>query len=91
MQCVDLVGVHTIENAADAMTIVKAHSEPLFALLRTGMHTLRGGQIKLADRAGQRQTGTVPRNKVSAIRAVIERTFFRSHVTWNEGISFRGT
>ena len=55
-------------NAADAMTMFKgAHSEPLFALLRTGMYTLKGKKNELADRASQCQTGTVPRNKVSAI------------------------
>ena len=64
-------------NTTDAMTKFKgAHSEPLFTLLRTGMYKLKGEKNELADRASQRQTGTVPRNKVSAIRAVIERTFF---------------
>ena len=63
-------------DAADAMTKFKgAHSEPLFTLLRTGMYTLNGGRNELADRASQRQTGTVPRHKVSAIRAATERTF----------------
>ena len=64
-------------NAADAMTKFKgAHSEPLFTLLRTGMYTLKGEKSELADRAHLRQTGTVPRHKVSAVRAVTERTFF---------------
>ena len=64
-------------NAADAMTKFKgAHSEPLFTLLRTGMYTLKGEESELADRANLRQTGTVPRHKVSAVRAVTERTFF---------------
>ena len=66
-------------NAADAMTKFKgAHSEPLFTLLRTGMYTLKGEKSELADRANLRQTGTVPRHKVSAVRAVTERTFFCS-------------
>ena len=39
-------------NAADAMTKFKgAHSEPLFTLLRTGMHTLKGEKSGLPDRA----------------------------------------
>ena len=51
-------------NAADAMTKFKgAHSEPLFRLLRTGMYTLKGEKNELADRASQRQTGSVQRNK----------------------------
>ena len=58
-----------------------AHSEPLFNLLRMGMCTLKGEKNELADRASQRQTGTVPRHKVSAIRAATERTFFvRRHL-----------
>ena len=40
------------------------------------MYTLKGVKNELAERVSQRQTGTVPRNKVSAIRAVTERTFF---------------
>ena len=52
------------------------HSEPLFSLLRTGMHTLKGEKNELADRAAQRRTGTVPRHKVSATEAVRESTFF---------------
>ena len=78
-------------NAADAMTKFKgAHSEPLFTLLRTGMYTLKGEKSELADRATLRQTGTVPRHKVSAVRAVTERTFlFTFHRI--EGISFRCT
>ena len=64
-------------NAADAMTKFKgAHSEPLFTLLRTGMYTLKGEKSELADRATLRQTGTVPRHKVSAVRSVTERVFF---------------
>ena len=64
-------------NAADAMTKFKgAHSEPLFTLLRTGMYTLKGEKSELADRATLRQTGTVPRHKVSAVRSVTDRTFF---------------
>ena len=63
-------------NAADAMTKFKgAHSEPLFTLLRTGIYTLQGEKTELADRANLRQTGTVQRHKVSAVRAVTERTF----------------
>ena len=55
-------------NVADTMTTFKgAHSEPLFALLRTGMYTLKDEKNELADSASQRQTGTVPRNKMSAI------------------------
>ena len=75
-------------NAADAMTKFKgAHSGPLFTLLRTGMYTLKGEKSELADRANQRQTGTVPRHKVSAVRSVTERTFsFICHRI--EGISF---
>ena len=61
--------------AADTMTKFKgAHSEPLFTLLRTETYTLKGEKNLWADRASQRQTGTVPRKKVSAIRAVTERT-----------------
>ena len=74
-------------NAAGAMPQFKgAHSEPLFALLRTGMYTLKGEKNELADRASQRQTGTVPRHKVLTIRAA--RTFFvhTPHRVW--GISF---
>ena len=52
-----------------------AHSEPLFTLQRTGMYTLKGEKTELADRANLRQTGTLPRHKVSAVRAVTERTF----------------
>ena len=64
-------------NAADAMTKFKgAHSEPVFTLLRFGMYTLKGEKSELADRATLRQTGTVPRHKVSAVRSVTERTFF---------------
>ena len=69
-------------NAADAMTKFKgAHSEPLFTLLRTGMYTLKGEKSEFADRATLRHTGwnTVPRHKVSAVRAVTERTFFCSY------------
>ena len=63
-------------NAADAMTKFKgAHSEPLFMLLRTGMYTLKGENSELADRATLRQTGTVPRHKVSAVKSVKERVF----------------
>ena len=48
-------------NAAGAMTKFKgAHSEPMFNLLRTGMYTLKSEKNELADRANQRQTGTVP-------------------------------
>ena len=55
-------------NAADAMTKFKgAHSQPLFTLLRTGMYTLKGEKSESADRATLRQTGTVPRHKVSAV------------------------
>ena len=50
-----------------------AHSEPLFTLLRTGMHTLKGDKSELADRAIPRQVGTV---KVSAVKSVTERVFF---------------
>ena len=53
-----------------------AHSEPLFTLLRTGMYTLKGDKSELTDRANLKQTGTVPRHKVRAVRAVTERTFF---------------
>ena len=68
-------------NAADAMTKFKgAHSEPLFALLRTGMYTLKGEKTELADRATQRQVGTVPRHKVSAVKPVTERVFFFVHM-----------
>ena len=53
-----------------------ARSEMLFLSLRTGMYTLKGEKSKLADRENLRQTGTVPRHKVSAVRAVTECTFF---------------
>ena len=78
-------------NAADAMTKFKgAHSEPLFTLPRTGMYTLKGEKSELADRATQRQVGTVPRHKVSAVKSMTERVFlFICHRI--EGISFRGT
>ena len=74
-------------NAADAMTKFKgAHSEPL----RTGMYTLKGEKTELADRATQRQVGTVPRHQVSAVKSVTERVFlFICHRI--EGISLRGT
>ena len=52
-----------------------AHSEPLFTLLRTGMYALKGEQSELSDRANQRQVGTVPRHKVSAVKSVTERVF----------------
>ena len=59
------------------MTKLKgAHSEPLFNLLRTGMYTMKGEKNKLADRASQRQTGTMPRHQVSTTRAATERKFF---------------
>ena len=68
-------------NAADAMTKFKgAHSEPLFTLLRTGMYTLKGEKAELADRATQRQVGTEPRHKVSAVKSVTERVFFLVHM-----------
>ena len=58
-QCVDLDGVRTNRNAADAMTKFKgAHSEPLFTLLRTGMYTLKGEKTELADRS-QIRDGTI--------------------------------
>ena len=58
-------------NEADAMTKFKgAHSEPLFTVLRTGMYTLKGEKSELADRATQRQFGTAPRHKVSAVKSV---------------------
>ena len=79
-------------NAADAMTKFKgAHSEPLFTLLRTGMHTLKGEKSELADRATLRQVGTVPRHKVSAVKSVTERVFFLFICHRIEEISFRGT
>ena len=63
-------------NAADAMTKFKgAHSEPLFTLLRTRMYTLKGETSEMADRANLRQTGTAPRHRVRAVRAVTERIF----------------
>ena len=66
-------------NAADAMTkFNRAHSEPLFTLLRTGMYTLKGEKSELAHRAIPRQVGTVPRHKVSAVKSVTERVFFCS-------------
>ena len=55
-----------------------AHSEPLFTLLRTRMYTLEGEKSELAGRANLRQTGTAQRHRVSAVRAVTERTFFCS-------------
>ena len=89
-------------NAADAVAKLKgAHSEPLFNLLKTGMYTLKSEKNELADRANQRQRGTVPRHKVSAIRAPTERNFFvhmplntpqfpcRSTVTSQSSISVR--
>ena len=77
-------------NAADAMTKCKAHSEPLFTLLRIGMYTLKGDKSELADQANLRQVGTIPRHKVSAVKSVTERVFlFIYHRI--EGISFRGT
>ena len=45
-------------------------------LLRTGMYSLKGEKTELADRATQRQVGTVPRHKVSAVKSVTERVFF---------------
>ena len=43
-------------NAADAMTKFKGgHSGPLFALLRTGMYTLKDEKTELADRATLRR------------------------------------
>ena len=74
-------------NAADAMTKFKgAHSEPLFTLLRTEMYTLKGEKTELVDR----QVGTVPRHKVSAVKSVTERVFlFMCHRI--EEISFWGT
>ena len=50
-------------NSADAVTKFK------------GTYTLRGEKSDLADRANLRQIGTVPRHKVSAVRAVTESTF----------------
>ena len=64
-------------NCADAMTKIKgAHTEPLFNLLETGMYTFKSEKSELADRANQRQTGTVPRHKVTAILAATERNYF---------------
>ena len=61
-------------NAADAMTKFKGgHSEPLFTLLRIGRYTLKG-------EANLRQTGTVPRHKVTTVRSVTERVFFFVHM-----------
>ena len=56
-----------------------AHSEPLFTLLRSGMYTLKGEKTELADRATERQVGTVLRHKVSAVKSVTERVFFCSY------------
>ena len=39
------------------------------------MYTLKIEKNELADRANQRQTGTVPRHKVRAISAATERNF----------------
>ena len=79
-------------NAADAMTKFKgAQSEPLFTLLRTGMYTLKGEKTELADRTNIRQTGTVPRHKVSAVKFVTERVFFLFICHRIEEIPFRGT
>ena len=67
-------------NAADAMTKFNgAQSEPLFTLLRTGMYTLKGEKTELADRATQRQVGTVPGHRVSAVKSVTERVFSCSY------------
>ena len=49
-------------------------------LLRTGMYTLKGAKTELADRATQRQVGTEPRHKVSAVKSVTERVFFLVHM-----------
>ena len=63
------------KSALEVPIVKGAHSEPLFTLLRTGMYTLRGENSELADRATLRQTGTVPRHKVSAVKSVTERVF----------------
>ena len=55
------------------------HSEPLFTMLRTGMYAFKGETSELADRANLRQTGTVPRHKVTAVRSVTERVIFCSY------------
>ena len=79
-------------NAADAMRKFKgAPSEPLFTLLRTGMYTLKCEKTDLADRATQRQVGSVPRRKVSAAKSVTERVFFLFICHRIEEISFRCT
>ena len=75
-QCVDLDGVHTIEMQLTPRRISRERIGTVVILLRTGMHMLKGEKTELADRANLRQTGTVPRHKVSAVRAVTERTFF---------------
>ena len=36
------------------------------------MYTLKGEKTELADRANERQVGTVPRHKVSAVKSVTE-------------------
>ena len=78
-------------NAADAMTKFKgAHSELSFTFLRTGMYTLKGEKTELADRAIQRQVGTVPRHKVSAVKSVMERVFFFVHMPLDWGDLFPG-
>ena len=69
-------------NAADAMTKFKgAHSEPFVqAASLWDVHFKKGEKTEFADRASLRQTRTVKRHKVSAIRAATERTFFTRHL-----------
>ena len=51
------------------MTKVKgAHLQPLYDLLKTGLFTLRGEREELDIRAKQKESGYVPRHKVSAQR-----------------------
>ena len=56
------------KNPADAMTKFKgAHMELLLELLRSGMYVMLGEREELESRAQQKQTGTVRRNKTSAV------------------------
>ncbi len=43
-----------------------AHVEPLMQLIRSGMYTLRGEVEELQDRKGQKELGTLQREKTPA-------------------------
>ena len=76
-QCVDLDGVRTIEKCSGRHD--KVQGSAFGAVIHVGTHWnvhVERRKSELADRATLRQTGTVPRHKVSAVRYVTDRVSF---------------